>query len=78
MKLALIFDKLFDDIERQKLLSEIYNLKTRYNDPLINQYITLRALKDSKGVIEVFINQSGVVCLFDIYNIKTDITMTLE
>lgn len=78
MKLALIFDKLFDDIERQKLLSEIDNLKTRYNDPLINQYITLRALKDSKGVIEVFINQSGVVCLFDIYNIKTDITMTLE
>ena len=78
MKLALIFDKLFDDIERQKLLGEIDNLKTRYNDPLINQYITLRALKDSKGVIEVFINQSGVVCLFDIYNIKTDITMTLE
>ena len=78
MKLALIFDKLFDDMERQKLLSEIDNLKTRYNDPLINQYITLRALKDSKGVIEVFINQSGVVCLFDIYNIKTDITMTLE
>ena len=78
MKLALIFDKLFDDIERQKLLSEIDNLKTRYNDPLINQYITLRALKDSKGVIEVFINQSGVICLFDIYNIKTDITMTLE
>ena len=78
MKLALIFDKLFDDIERQKLLSEIDNLKTRYNDPLINQYITLRVLKDSKGVIEVFINQSGVVCLFDIYNIKTDITMTLE
>lgn len=78
MKLALIFDKLFDDIERQKLLIEIDNLKTRYNDPLINQYITLRALKDSKGVIEVFINQSGVICLFDIYNIKTDITMTLE
>jgi adenylate kinase len=39
---------------------------------------TLDNLKDSKGVIEVFINQSGVVCLFDIYNIKTDITMTLE
>ena len=78
MKLALIFDKLFVDMERQKLLNEIENFKRRYNDDCINQYITLRALKDSKGVTEVFINQSGVICLFDIYNIKTDITMTLE
>ena len=69
MKLALIFDKLFDDMERQKLLNEIENFKRRYNDDCINQYITLRALKDSEGVIEVFINQSGVACLFDVYNI---------
>ena len=68
MSFAIIFEKMFTDNERAALLSDIKNFQNRYGSDCKNQYLTLRALKKASGkTIEVFINHSGVICLFDIY-----------
>ena len=75
MILAPIFSLIFNDDEKKQILKEVDEFKNRYGSECLDQYLILRSFKQSKGYFEVYINEAGIITLFNAYEIKADITI---